>query len=163
MKEKTHIVDMIVKDEPGVMNRVTGLFSRRNFNIDTITVGKTLEKGLSRIVITVKADNDTLEQLKKQLGKLIDVEKIGEINQENAVVRELCLVKISAKTPAVRKEIISFADIFRANIVDVSKDSITAQIVGKPDQIDAFIKLVKKHGVKEISRTGVNAISRSKK
>ncbi len=160
MKEKTHILYLIVRDEPGVMNRLTGLFSRRNFNIDTITVGKTNQQGLSRIVISLNADDETLEQLKKQLGKLIDVEKIGELNDKTAVVRELCLVTVAVKNQNARKEITSFANIFRANIVGVSKESLIIQLAGKPMQIEAFLDLVKKHGIKDISRTGVNAISR---
>ena len=161
MADKTHIVYLIVRDAPGVMNRVTGLIARRNFNIDTITVGKTNQRGLSRIVISLSANNETLEQLKKQLGKLIDVEKIGELNDKNAVVRELCLVTVAVKNQNARKELTSFANIFRANIVGVSKKSLTIQLTGKPMQIEAFLDLVGKHGIKDISRTGINAISRS--
>jgi len=161
MADKTHVVYLIVRDAPGVMNRVTGLIARRNFNIDTITVGKTNQQGLSRIVVSFNANDETLEQLKKQLGKLIDVEKIGELNDKTAVVRELCLVTVAVKNQNARKEITSFADIFRAKIVDVSKKSLTIQLTGKPLQIEAFLDLVRKHGIKDISRTGVNAISRS--
>lgn len=158
--KREYIVCLLVKDEPGVMNRITGLIARRNFNIDTIAVGKTEKAGISKIILTISATQRILEQLKKQLGKLVDVVKVIEIPQENAIVRELCLVKVAVKNQNARKEITSYAKMFRANIVDVTPKSLIIQLAGKPKKIEAFLDLIKKFGIKEISRSGKDAMIR---
>ena len=159
MTEK-HILSLLVKDEPGVMNRITGLFSRRNYNIDTITVGKTNVEGVSKIVLSLKANEKTLEQIKKQVNKIVEVVKIVEMKEKDAVVRELCLIKVSVKNQDARNEITSFAETFRANIVDITHNAATIQLTGKPSQIEAFLGLMQKFGIKEISRTGITALER---
>jgi len=158
--EKKHIVVLLVRDAPGVMTKITGLFARRNFNIDTINVGKTNSPKVSRIVLTLEANQKTLEQLEKQVNKLIDVIKVIELDPEKSVVRELCLVKVSVKDQNARKELTTYAETFRASIVDITHNSMVIQLAGKPEQIDSFLALIKKFGIIEVSRTGTDAIAR---
>lgn len=158
-----YILSVLVEDKPGVMQRVSGLFRRRNFNIDSITVGHSEKKGISRITLTVAGDRRVLEQVMKQLNKLIEVIKVSQLNMEESVVRELALVKVRTKNEAIRSELISYANIFRARIVDVSRDSMIIEITGDEDKIDAFIDLVKTYGIIELARTGVTAMIRGAK
>ena len=158
-----YVLSVLVEDKPGVMQRVSGLFRRRNFNIDSITVGHSEKKGISRITLTVAGDRKVLEQVMKQLNKLIEVIKVSQLNMEESVVRELALVKVRTKNEATRSELISYANIFRARIVDVSRDSMIIEITGDEDKIDAFIDLVKTYGIIELARTGVTAMIRGAK
>lgn len=154
-----HTIAVIVNDQPGVLQRVSGLFGRRGFNIESITVGASEEAGLSRMVIVTSGDNHTLEQITKQLYKLIDVIKVVDLSANPMVSRELALIKIQAE-PAMRPEILGVVDTFRASVVDIATHSLMVQVVGDTDKIDAMIELLKPYGIREISRTGVTALNR---
>ena len=156
---KYHVISTLVENKPGVLQKVSGLFTRRDFNIDSITVGKSEVEGLARMVITVKADDILLEQVTKQLNKLVDVVKIKDISK-NAVKRELCLVKVNIPSEKARAEIIQYVNIFRAKIVDVTEETLIIEITGDMKKINAFISLLKGYGIKRISRTGLTAMAR---
>lgn len=160
MKDTKHVISMLVEDQPGVLTRIAGMFARRGFNIDTITVGKTTKPGVSKMVVTVIGDDRTLEQVEKQINKLIDVVKVMEMPYESSVIRELCLIKVTAPNEKVRDEILRYTKIYKTKIVDINTKTVTVQIVAGPQKIDAFIDLMKQFGIKEISRTGVTAVSR---
>ena len=159
-KEKTHIISMLVEDQPGVLTRISGMFARRGFNIDTITVGKTLKKGVSKMVVTVIGDDKTIEQVEKQINKLVDAIKVAELPEQDSVIRELCLIKIDIPNKKAKEDILRYTKIYKTKIVDINTKSVTAQIVGTPSKIRSFIELVRPFGIKEISRTGVTAILR---
>ena len=154
-----HTIAVIVNDQPGVLQRVSGLFGRRGYNIESITVGASEEPGLSRMVIVTSGDEHTLEQITKQLYKLIDVIKVIDLSANPMVSRELALIKIQAD-PSARPEILGVVDTFRASVVDISSHSLMVQVVGETDKIDAMIELLKPYVIKEISRTGVTALNR---
>jgi len=159
MESKYHVISTLVEDKPGVLQKVAGMFNRRGFNIDSITVGNSEIDGLSRMVITVHADEKGLEQVTKQLNKLIDVIKIKDITKK-AVKRELCLVKVNIPNAKARAEIMQYANIFRAHILDVTEESLMIELTGDKDKINAFISLVETFGIKRIARTGLTAMSR---
>lgn len=159
MDEKYHVISTLVENKPGVLQKVAGLFTRRDFNIDSITVGESEVNGLARMVITVKADEKILEQVTKQLNKLVDVVKIKDISK-NAVKRELCLVKVNIPNEKARAEIMQYANIFRAKIVDVTEETLIIEITGDMEKTNAFISLLKGYGIKKISRTGLTAMAR---
>jgi acetolactate synthase-1/3 small subunit len=162
-KEHNHIISTIVEHKPGVLYTVSNLFRRRGFNIDNISVGPAEETGLARMTITVKGDDRTIEQVIKQLNKLIDVIKVTRLNQDNIVTRELALIKVNTLNAKARSDLINYADIFRARVVDVSSESLMVEITGTSDKIDAFIDLIKPFGLKEVARTGITALSRGAK
>ena len=149
----------IVEDKPGVLNRMASLFRRRGFNIESIAVGHSEVPHLSRVTIVVNGSNAMVEQVRKQLDKLIDVVRVSDITANDITVRELALIKVKA-TSATRSEIIEIADIFRANIVDVASDSLTIEITGDENKIESMLKLLKGFGVREIARTGRIAMVR---
>ena len=157
-----HVISTLVEDKPGVLQKVAGMFNRRGFNIDSITVGESEVEGLSRMVITVKADKKGLEQVTKQLNKLVDVIKIKDIT-ENAVKRELCLIQVNIPNTEARAEIMQYTNIFRANIVDFCEKTLTIELTGDIEKLNAFISLLQPYGIKKISRTGLTAISRGSK
>ena len=159
MNERYHVISTLVENKPGVLQKVAGLFTRRDFNIDSITVGESEVEGLARMVITVKGDDKILEQVTKQLNKLVDVIKIKDITK-NAVKRELCLVKVNIPNEKARAEIIQYTNIFRAKIVDVTEETLIIEITGDMEKINAFISLLKGYGIKRISRTGLTAMAR---
>ena len=159
MATAKHTLVAIVQDKPGVLNRMVSLFRRRNFNIDSIAVGHSEVPHLSRVTIIVNGTTATVEQVRKQLDKLIDVVKVFDITSEKMTGRELALIKVKA-TSANRSEILEIADIFRANIVDVASDSLTIEITGDEDKIDSMLKLLHAFGIKEIARTGRVAMVR---
>ncbi|WP_372628841.1 acetolactate synthase small subunit [Cohnella sp.] len=152
-------IAILVNDQPGVLQRVSGLFGRRGFNIESITVGASEEPGLSRMVIVTTGDDHTLEQIQKQLYKLIDVIKVIDVSGNPMVGRELALIKISAE-PSMRPEILGIVETFRAAVVDIGPSSLIVQVVGDSDKIDAMIELLKPYGIRELSRTGVTAMNR---
>jgi acetolactate synthase-1/3 small subunit len=158
--ESWHIVAALVENKPGVLFRVTNLFRARSFNIESITVGSTEQVDLSRMTITTKTDERTLDQLVKQLRKLIDVVEVRVLNTSKTVYRELALIKMKAEEPTARMEITSYASIFRANILDIGRDTIMVEITGTPDKIDAFKNLVHSFGIIQLARTGVSALPR---
>lgn len=159
-EERKHVIAMLVEDQPGVLTRIAGMFARRGFNIDTITVGKTTKKGISKMVFTVIGDDKTLEQVEKQVNKLVDTIKVIEMPEDKSVIRELCLVKVAIPNKKAKEEILRYTKIYKTKIVDITQKSVTAELIGVPAKIDAFIDLMKQFGIKEISRTGVTAISR---
>jgi acetolactate synthase-1/3 small subunit len=162
-EEKTlpyRILSVIVDNKPGVLFRVTNLFRARNFNIESITVGITEQKDISRMTIAIQSDYRTLDQLVKQLRKLIDIIDVRVLDTGNTVFRELALIKMKASDPTSRMEITHFSNIFRAKILDISKDSMMVEITGTPDKIDAFKNIVVPYGIIQIARTGISALPR---
>ncbi|CAH1190083.1 Acetolactate synthase small subunit [Paenibacillus plantiphilus] len=156
---KKHTIAVLVNDQPGVLQRVSGLFGRRGFNIESITVGTSEEAGLSRMVIVTSGDDKTLEQVTKQLYKLIDVIKVVDLSANPMVGRELALIKVNAE-PASRPEILGVVDTFRAAVVDIGTNTLMVQVVGDSEKIDAMVELMKPYGIRELSRTGVTAMIR---
>ena len=155
-----HTIGMMVYDEPGVMAKICGMFARRGFNIDTITVGTTQEPKVSKIIISLTADDKKIEQIEKQLNKMIDVIKVSELPSDVSVLRELCLVKIAASDQKSHDEIVKYANVYKNKIVDITPRTITVEIVGEPLKINTFLELVKPFGIKDVSRTGVTGILR---
>lgn len=154
-----HILVALVQDEPGVLNRVASLFRRRGFNIDSIAVGHTETPGLSRMTIVVADGAGAVEQVRKQLEKVIDVVKVTDVTDEAIVARELALIKVKS-TSSTRSEIMQIVDIFRANIVDVAPDSLTVEVTGDEDKVESLYQLLRGFGVKEMARTGRLAMTR---
>ncbi|RXT04754.1 acetolactate synthase small subunit [Ammoniphilus sp. CFH 90114] len=155
-----HTISVLVNDQPGVLARVANLFGRRGFNIDSITVGNSEEKGLSRMVIVTTGDEKTLEQVMKQLHKLIDVIKVQHLSTGSMVAREIVLIKVDAG-PTTRMEISGIVEPFRAAIVDVGPQSVIVQATGDSDKIDALTELLRPYGIRELTRTGLTAMARS--
>ena len=153
------VFSILVKNYAGVLSRVAGLFSRRGYNIDSLTVGETTDPGLSRMTITATGDEDVLEQIQKQLSKLVDVKEIVELPADASVCRELVLVKIECDA-ARRQEVIAISDVFRAKIVDVSVNSLIVELTGAQSKLDAFLDLVKGYDILELARTGITGLSR---
>jgi acetolactate synthase-1/3 small subunit len=158
--KKTKVIAALVENKPGVLHSVANMFRRRDFNIESITVGGTEQEDLSRMTITVNGDEKTLEQVVKQMSKLIDVVKVSKLEPENIVTRELALIKVNIPDNKSRSDVINCVDVFRGRVVDVSPQSITMEITGTPDKIDAFLNLMKTYGVMELARTGLTALSR---
>jgi acetolactate synthase-1/3 small subunit len=153
-----HILGVLVHNHAGVLSKVSGLFARRGYNIDSLAVGTTRDPDVSRITIMTTGDEGTLEQILKQLNKLIDVVKVTDVSNDS-VKRELVLIKVKAPA-AGRGEIIEVANIFRANIVDVSVDMMTIEATGPEEKINALIKMLRPYGILELVRTGTIAIQR---
>ena len=151
------VFSILVDNSSGVLSRVAGLFSRRGYNIDSLTVGETLDPKLSRMTITVTGDDDVLEQIEKQLGKLIDVKEIVELPHDESVCRELVLIKVLC-TREERQQITTMAD--RANIVDVAKNSLIISLTGSQSKIDSFIELLDGFKITELARTGITGLAR---
>jgi acetolactate synthase-1/3 small subunit len=156
---KRMVLSILVDNTAGVLSRVAGLFSRRGYNIDSLTVGETQDAAISRMTILAHGDDQILEQIRKQLLKLEDVIEIKELASGESVTRELILVKVIA-TEKDRIAIISIADIFRAKIVDVALESLMIELTGNQDKIDAFIKLLNQYTIKELVRTGITGLTR---
>lgn len=155
-----HIITATVEDASGVLNRITGLLARRSFNIESVTVGKTTEEGISKMTIVVDLDSvNSAEQLIKQLNKQIHVLKVNEITHEDIVARELALIKVNT-TKSSRAEIQSLIEPFRTRILDVARNSITIEVTGGLSKVEALINLVKPFGIIEVSRTGLTAFVR---
>jgi acetolactate synthase-1/3 small subunit len=154
-----HTIVTLVEDKPGVLNRVASLFRRRGFNIESIAVGHSEIPHLSRMTIVVNGSTAMVEQVRKQLDKVVDVVKAVDITGENITARELALIKVRA-TSATRSEIIEIVDIFRANIVDVAPDSLIIEITGDEDKVNSLLNLLRGFGIKEIARTGRIAMVR---
>ena len=154
-----HIISVLVENKSGVLSHVAGLFSSRGFNITSLAVGETQDPTVSRMTIVVDADERILEQIMKQLHKLIDTIKVQDLTKEDFIDRELVLVKVDAKAQN-RSEIMQVANAFRARIVDVSPRSLTIEVTGAQGKIDAILELLREFGIKEIVRTGRIAMSR---
>lgn len=151
--KKKHTVVALMEDRPGVMNRVVSLFRRRGFNIDSLSVGASEAPGVSRMTLVVNGTSDVLEQVMKQLYKVVEVLKVSDVSDEKAVAREMALVKVSANA-STRAEIMQIVDIFRAKIVDVAADSLMIEVTGTEDKIDSLIQMLRRFGIKEMVRTG---------
>jgi len=154
-----HTLAVLVENNPGVLARVAGLFSRRGFNIDSLAVGTTENPTISRMTIVVEGDDQTLEQVEKQLHKLVDVIKINDLTAEEYVGRELVLIKVAAD-PAARGEIMQIADVFRARIVDLGRRTVTVECTGDERKVRAFEESLRPFGIKELVRTGRVAVLR---
>jgi acetolactate synthase-1/3 small subunit len=154
-----HTLVALVEDKPGVLTRMASLFRRRGFNIESIAVGHSELPDLSRMTIVVNGSANILEQVRKQLSKVVDVVKVVDVTGDNITARELALIKVRA-TSSTRSEIIEIADIFRANIVDVASDSLTIEITGDEDKVDSLLNLLRGFGIREIARTGRIAMLR---
>ena len=159
MVNTKHTLVALVEDKPGVLNRIASLFRRRAFNIQSLAVGSSEHPGLSRMTAVVIGDSAQLEQVRKQLEKLINVVKVSDITEENMVTRELALIKVKASA-STRSEIMQIVDIFRANIVDVAPGSLTVEVTGDEDKVNSLLGLLRDFGIKEVSRTGRIALTR---
>ncbi len=159
MAATKHTLIALVEDKPGVLNRVASLFRRRGFNIESIAVGRSEIPHLSRMTMIVNGEATMVEQVRKQLDKVIDVVRVSDITGDDLIARELALIKIKA-TSSTRSEIIQIVDIFRANIVDVASDSLTVEVTGDEDKVDSLFNLLRGFGIKELARTGRIAMPR---
>ncbi|MFC1607259.1 acetolactate synthase small subunit [Candidatus Latescibacterota bacterium] len=156
-----HIISVTVENKFGVLARVSGLFSSRGYNIDSLTVGETHDPDVSRINIVVRGDDSILDQVIKQLNKLVDVIQVTDLPQEESVRRELCLIKVACANEK-RAEIIAIVDVFRGKTIHIGHDSLIIQITGTESKVTAFVKLMDPYGILELSRTGLVAMHREK-
>jgi acetolactate synthase-1/3 small subunit len=156
-----HTLSVLVENKPGVLTRVAGLFARRGFNIDSLVVGASEDPKLSRMTITIDGAEHPIDQVTKQLHKLINVVKIRDLDPDHTVARELALIKVNASS-AMRSEIVQIAEIFQAKIVDVDRRSITLRVVGTNDKLEALLELLQPLGVLEVVRTGTIALGRGR-
>lgn len=159
MATTQHTLVALVEDKPGALNRVASLFRRRSFNIDSITVGHSEVPKVSRMTIVVNGSPTSIEQVRKQMDKIIDVLRVSEISSDEMVNRELALIKVKANS-ATRSEIMQIVDIFRANIIDVGADSVTVEVTGDEEKIESLFNLLRGFGIKEMARTGRLAMTR---
>lgn|SRR5579884_538524 len=148
-----HTISVLVDNSPGVLMKVAGLFRRRGYNIHSLAVGVTEQPSVSRMIIVVEGEPEVLEQIIKQLNKLIEVIKVNDVTGFNTVDRELALIKVNA-TPASRMEIMEICNVFRASVVDLTEKTMTLEVTGRSDKIDAILSLVQKYGIREMVRTG---------
>ena len=156
------ILAILVEDRPGVLTRVSGLFSRRGYNIQNIAVGRTTEAGISRMTVTVEADPLTVEQIVKQLNKLVNVIKVSDLTEETSVERELMMVKVKAE-PNKRSDLQQMVTTFRGKIIDVSPDSMIIEVTGDDDKLNAFLLMMQEFGIKEVVSTGKVSLLRGGK
>jgi len=159
MASTKHILIALVEDKPGVLNRMASLFRRRGFNIESIAVGRSELPNLSRVTLVVDGTTTSVEQVRKQLDKVVDVVRVSDITGGDIIIRELALIKVKA-TSSTRSEIIQVVDIFRAGIVDVASDSVTIEVTGDEEKINSLLNLLRGFGIKEIARTGRIAMTR---
>jgi acetolactate synthase-1/3 small subunit len=160
--DKTHILSILVENEAGVLTRVAGLFSARGFNIDSICVAKTLEKNESKMIITTSGDTQILEQITKQLNRLINVIKVQELTDEDSVVRQTVLIKVNADE-TTKSDIVRIKDIFGGRIIDISRNSYTVEATGSEKKIESLIDILRPLGIKDIVMTGAIAIQRARR
>jgi len=153
------VFQLLVDNNSGVLSRISGLFSRRGYSIESITAGVTADFKVTRITIVTTGDDEVLEQIEKQLAKLVDVRDIRELKPEESVYRELALIKVKA-TPEQRQGVISVADIFRAKIIDVAKESLIIELTGNQAKIEAFLRLLEGYEILELARTGIAGLGR---
>ncbi|MDH6424968.1 MAG: acetolactate synthase small subunit [Aurantimicrobium sp.] len=158
----THILSLLVEDKPGLLTRVAGLFARRGFNIESLAVGHSEIEGLSRITVVVDVENLPLEQITKQLNKLVNVIKIVELDPEQSVAREHMLIKVRVDN-STRSQVLEAVSLFRASVVDVASDALVIEVTGNSAKIAAFLKLLEPYGIKELAQSGLLAIGRGSK
>jgi acetolactate synthase-1/3 small subunit len=156
---RRYILSILVKNHPGVLSRISGLFARRGYNITSLTVGETEDSECSRVTIELYGDEYVLEQIKNQLNKLFDVLQTLELSSDKAVLRELVLAKVRA-TDETRPAVVEIANIFRAKVVDIAENSLILEMTGSQDKINAFLAMVTKYGLVEVARTGITALGR---
>ena len=156
-----HVISALVQNEPGVLAHVAGMFAARGFNIDSLVVGRTEDPVLSRMTIVVVGDDRVLEQVRKQLGKIVPVVKVRDFEDVSCVERDLMLIRVHV-TPAKRAEVIELVNLFRGRVVDVAQDSVMVELAGPEDKLEAFIDLVRPYGIQELARTGLIAMQRGK-
>jgi acetolactate synthase-1/3 small subunit len=149
-----------LEDQPSVLNRVVSLFRQRGFAIESLTIGRTHEPHVSRLTLVVDGQKTAIEQVIKQLYKVIEVRKVSDLTHDTKVERELALVKVFSRNSSMRAEIMQVADIYRARVVDVSHNSLTVEVTGPSDKVDSLVQLLRPYGIKELVRTGVVAMSR---
>ena len=154
-----HVLSIVVENKAGALARVVNMFSRRGYSIDSLSVGTTEDSQFSRITITLTGDEQVVEQIQRQVEKLVEVKKVSELKPAAAIFRELCFVKVRADGQS-RPDIFNVTNVFRANIIDVSTQTMTMELTGDVDKVDAFLELMKPYGVLEIVRTGLAAIAR---
>ncbi|MBS7648947.1 MAG: acetolactate synthase small subunit [Candidatus Bathyarchaeia archaeon] len=159
-EEKIYMISAVVEHKPGVLYSVSNMFRRRGFNIESISVGESEQPDLARMTITIKGDEILVEQVVKQLKKLISVIKVSILDPSNTVAREMALIKVSTPDARVRSDVINYTEIFKGHVVDVAHESLIIEITGDTDKIDAFIELMKPFGIREIARTGIAALPR---
>lgn len=162
-QNQSYIIAAIVEHKPGVLYIVSNVFRRRGFNIESVSVGPSERTDLARMTITIRGDERLVEQMIKQLNKLIDVIKVNVLDPTSTVTRELALIKVSTPDAKVRSDVVNYTEIFKGHVVDVAHESLIVEITGDSDKINAFIGLMKPFGVKEIARTGIAALSRGMK
>jgi acetolactate synthase I/III small subunit len=155
-----HTLSVQVENKPGALTRITSMFARRGFNIESLAVGPTERPDVSRITLCVECDDGSLAQISKQMHKLVNVLRITELTPDESLERELALIKVTA-TPARRTELIAFREVFAARIADLGRDAIVFEICGTPEEIDSFEELLRPHGIKEVVRTGRIALGRA--
>jgi acetolactate synthase I/III small subunit len=158
--QRIHVFTALVEHQPGVLQRVASLFARRKFNIESITVGATDHPEIARMTIVTRGDDRILEQISKQMNKLPNVIRVTDIGPESAVIRELCIIKVNTPGELEKTNVMQYASVFRGNIVDVSPQTMSVQIIGDTTKINAFLTLMRPLGIKEIARTGATAIQR---
>lgn len=158
-----HIISVLLENEPGALSRVVGLFSQRNFNIESLTVAPTDDETLSRLTVTTIGDDRVVEQITKQLNKLIDVVKVVDLTEGEHIERELMMIKLKANNGTVRAEIKRTADIFRGQVIDATQNTFTVQLVGSSSKLDAFIEALSGASILEVVRSGVSGIARGEK
>jgi acetolactate synthase-1/3 small subunit len=161
--ERNHIIAAIVENKPGVLYSVANVFRRRGFNIESISVGPTEQADLARMTVTVKGDEKTIEQVVKQLNKLIDVVKVSRLDPVNIVTREMALIKVQVSETNAASNIMSYVSVFRGRIVDISPETLMVEMTGGSEKINAFIELIRRFGIAEMARTGITALSRGLK
>lgn len=160
--EQKHVISCLVENHFGVLAHVAGLFSSRGFNIDSLTVGETEDPEVSRMTIVLIGDKKIMEQVKKQLNKLIDVIKVQDLSAKNFIDRELALIKVNTQKE-YRHQVLQLLEVFEAKVVDISSESATAEVTGRTEKIEAFIDILRPYGIKEVVRTGKIALAREYK
>ena len=154
-----HVISALVQNEPGVLAQVAGMFAARGFNIDSLVVGRTEDPSLSRMTIVVVGDDRVLEQVRKQLGKVVPVVKVRDFEEVEYVERDLMMIRVHV-SPVKRTEVIGLVNLFRGRVVDVARDSVLVELSGKEEKLEALIDLVRPYGIRELARTGVIAMPR---
>ncbi len=157
---RKHIITVLVQNQPGVLAHIAGMFAARGFNIDSLVVGRTEDPALSRMVIASTGDDLTMEQIRKQLGKIVTIVKVRDLSEQVTVERDLLLIQVHCP-PEKRVELRQVTEIFRGSVVDIAPRSVTIQLTGPEDKIEAFVELCRPYGIKQLSRTGVIAVARA--
>ncbi len=158
--QSIHTIVVFLEDEPGALNRVVNMFRRRGYNIESLSVGHTEEANISRMTLAVRGEAEVVEQLTKQLYKLLEVIKVSDVTEDSTIIREMAIIKVTADKPEARAEIMQFCEIFKARVLDVAADSITVEITGPEEDVERFFALLRRYGIKESVRTGRVAMSR---